>query len=109
MTVSLAPTRDSWLVSIGDIVGSIVFARSAVPFCIHALPYRIPPTLQCELFILKCNSIRSGTSLHYRPGVVASDDGSRACAAAIARFDSLARPGGIYSDREVGALASMVV
>eukprot|EP01043_Picozoa_sp_COSAG02_P029893 COSAG02_NODE_1881_length_10542_cov_179.778991_2_plen_152_part_00 len=39
-----------------------VASRVQTWFC-HALPYRIPPTLQCELFILKCNSIRSGTSL----------------------------------------------
>eukprot|EP01043_Picozoa_sp_COSAG02_P008597 COSAG02_NODE_278_length_25916_cov_19.826432_7_plen_189_part_00 len=36
----------------------------ATPRYCHALPYRIPPTLQCELLILKCNSIRSGTSHH---------------------------------------------
>eukprot|EP01043_Picozoa_sp_COSAG02_P044326 COSAG02_NODE_3948_length_6001_cov_23.394844_6_plen_80_part_00 len=32
---------------------------------------RILPTLQCELLILKCNSIRSGTSCRWWPWAVA--------------------------------------
>ena len=33
--------------------------RFGLTFLFLGMPYRIPPTLQCELFVLKCNSIRS--------------------------------------------------